>query len=140
MYEKWRKIWEKTFEKEFWKRISQNEILPFFHPIDKNTFIVLCKLHLMKCKNESHIIGLCGYICGQSEEKQYENQEKFLTLMRLINMLEETKEDVKGHEQVIDYKPTCFAMVCGEMSMTEFVKKLKLNFPAYDFTDDVTFL
>ena len=135
MYEKWCKIWEKSFEKEFWGRIVENnEILPSFHPIDKRTFIILCTLHLKKCGCETHGFGICGFNCGETEEKHFEKQEKYLLLMRLMDMLEETKEDVIGNARMEIYKPTCYAMAWGQTPVEEFAEKLKKNFPAYEFS------
>ena len=57
------KTWKKSFEDEYWKRISEfNEVLPNFHPIDKETFKVLGKIHEIMSRQITRVGVLQGWL------------------------------------------------------------------------------
>ena len=112
----------KVFEDEYWKKVSEeNEVLPNFHPIDEETFVVLGKIHMMKCQEKSHVLGLCGFKC--KEDYKEENQEKALLLFRLIDTVEEQQDD-EVKKKLIDLKPSLFGIVWSNKTKKDFIKKI----------------
>ena len=131
MYADWCETWKKSFESEFWKRITKfNEVLPIFHPIDKQTFTVLGKIHMKKCQEKHHVLGLCGFSCKQTDEQKQENQDKALLLFRLIDHVEE-QENAEVKKKLIELKACFYGIVWSQQSKEDFIKKIKkifLNF------------